>query len=130
MHHFTGALKDGQAYVKAPITKGKGTVEMADLTVETSALVRRAGSFTAAGEEHRRAGALDGAGTEADIAAFGEINAVLHDGWRTLKSAQSQAWTGLGASHEEHAEKLSGNARGYETTESAGAAQLRRPTGG
>ena len=101
---------------------------MDDLTVETGALRARGGAFTSAAADQRRAGALDAAGTEADIAAFGEINAVLHDGWRTLKSAQSQAWTDLGPRHEEHADKLSAAASGYEATESVGAAQLRRST--
>ena len=90
---------------------------MTELSVDTAALGARSASFKTAGEDHARAGALDPLGVEADIAAFGEINTVLHDGWRTLKARQSEAWQGLGQRHIEHGDKLSSAAVGYSTTE-------------
>nr|WP_158260401.1 type VII secretion target [Mycobacterium eburneum] len=98
---------------------------MAELEVETSALRARSSTFRDAQDEQTRVGANDLAGTESDIAAFGEINAMLHDQWRDAKMRQSAAWQSLGAAHGDHADSLTTVANGYDGTDEVNAETLR-----
>ncbi|SKH87947.1 hypothetical protein [Mycobacteroides abscessus] len=98
---------------------------MADLTVETDELHKRAATIQAVGEDHVANGALDEAGVESTIDAFGEINALLHDDWRGAKAAQSRAWIESGQAHGRHADKVSRNAYGYEGQDTTSAQNLR-----
>lgn len=98
---------------------------MAELQVDTAALKARAGRFREAAAEHRHVAAADAATIESDIAALGEINAAVHDLWRATKEAQSQAWSALGAAHDEHSDKLIETANGYEGADMVNAESLR-----
>lgn len=98
---------------------------MSELNVDPSLLLARSGQFHEAGNEQARAGALDDSQTEADIAAFGEINAALHDSWRQVRARQAQSWTGLGREHDEHGDNLTTAARGYQGTDDVNNQMLR-----
>ncbi|WP_454793761.1 type VII secretion target [Mycolicibacterium lutetiense] len=90
---------------------------MSELNVDPSLLLARSGQFRKAGSEQAQAGALDDSQTESDIAAFGEINAALHDSWRQVRALQARSWSGLGREHDEHGDNLTTAARGYEGTD-------------
>ncbi|WP_157680480.1 type VII secretion target [Mycobacterium dioxanotrophicus] len=95
------------------------------MNVDPSLLVVRAAKFSDAATDQITAGSVDRSQTESDIAAFGEINAILHEQFRTVKALQAQSWAGLGKDHELHAEKLSAAARGYGNTDDANGQALR-----
>lgn len=98
---------------------------MAELQVDTAALKARAGHFREAAAGHRQVAAADAATVESDIAALGEINATLHDLWRATKEAQSEAWSALGAAHDDHSDKLIETANGYDGADIVNAESLR-----
>lgn len=97
---------------------------MAELEVDPSTLKASAATFRDAGAEQLQVGAYDAAGIDADVAAFGEINAMLHGPWRDVKERQSQSWQGLGRQHDEHGDKLVTAANGYEGTDVVNAQSL------
>jgi Excreted virulence factor EspC, type VII ESX diderm len=90
-----------------------------EMNVETSQLHSQAARFGEAAADQRRAAMLDEMGVEEQIAAFGEINAGLHDAWRSAKAAQARAWVEHGRRHDEHAAKLVTAANGYDGQELA-----------
>jgi hypothetical protein len=98
---------------------------MGDMDVDPSVLLARSGKFREAAEGQVQAGAHDQNQTESDIAAFGEINAALHDNWRAARARQAQSWSGVGREHDEHADKLVTAARGYEGQDEVNAQMLR-----
>lgn len=98
---------------------------MSDLTVDPSLLMTRAAKFRDAATEQVAAGSLDQSQSESDIAAFGEINAVLHEQFRMVKDLQARSWAGLGNEHDAHAANLSSAARGYSNTDDLNARTLR-----
>ncbi|MBU8817567.1 hypothetical protein EB74_11595 [Mycobacterium sp. SWH-M5] len=90
---------------------------MAELEVDPDALKARAATFREAGTDQVRVASSNLSTTESDIAAFGEINAMLHDQWRDVKARQAQSWQSLGSAHEGHGDNLTTSARGYEGTD-------------
>jgi len=100
---------------------------MAELRVDTNELRSHAGQFDAAAASMLPAASVDHAAVESDIAAFGEINAVLHDSYRAVRQAQASAWAAQSRAHAEHAEKTGVGAAGYDRTESASSAALGGP---
>ncbi|MEX3645226.1 type VII secretion target [Mycolicibacterium porcinum] len=90
---------------------------MSNLDVDPSALLARSQTFRAAADEQVQAATYDQSQTESDIAAFGEINAALHDSWRAVRARQAQSWTGLGREHDQHGDNLTTAARGYVGTD-------------
>ncbi|MGD9622311.1 MAG: type VII secretion target [Mycolicibacterium sp.] len=97
---------------------------MADLRVETAGLRSHAATFDAVAEEQRAGASLAQSGVESDIAAFGEINAALHEPWRTANAMKEQAWNDLSRRNSEHADKLRANASGYDDTDASNSGLL------
>jgi hypothetical protein len=97
---------------------------MAELEVDPSQLKARGATFRETGTEQSQAASFDATGVENDIAAFGEINAALHGSWREVKERQSSSWQGLGRQNNEHGDKLTTAANGYEGTDTVNAQDL------
>src|SRR5687767_10331868 len=97
---------------------------MAELEVDPDTLQARAATFRDAGAEQVQAASSGLAGTEKDIAAFGEINAMLRDQWRDVKTRQAQSWQSLGNAHDDHGDNLTTAARGYAGTDVVNAQAL------
>lgn len=97
---------------------------MAELRANTSDLRSHAGTFDAAAEDRSAASTLDEQGVETTIAAFGEINAMLHDQYRQVKRAQAAAWAANAQGNRDHADKVRQTADNYDTTEQSSAAAL------
>lgn len=99
---------------------------MADLRVDSADLRSRAATFDGVAQEQSSSASLAQSGVEADIAAFGEINAALHDPWRAANALKEQAWGDLSRRNSEHADRLRASAAGYDDTDAASGGALGR----
>lgn len=97
---------------------------MSELRVDTGSLQKRSAAFQAEADEHRAVAAGDAPGVETDIAGFGEISLMLHDAYRATHALKQQAWNDHGAATDEHGNKISESAQGYDRRESDGVAAL------
>lgn len=99
---------------------------MADLRVETSGLRAHAATFDNVAAEQSSGASLAQSGVETDIAAFGEINAALHEPWRAANAMKEQAWNDLSRRNSDHADKVRASAAGYDDTDASSGAALGR----
>lgn len=97
---------------------------MSELRVDTGSLQKRSAAFQAEADDHRAVAAGDAPGVETDIVGFGEISLMLHDAYRAAHALKQQAWNDHGAATDEHGNKISESAQGYDRRESDGVAAL------
>lgn len=105
-------------------TSGKGIAMSNPLRVDTDELLARAATFNAEAEDSRLVSTSDGSHVESRIQAFGEINAVMHDMFRSVHQAKQRSWDDHAGAEDEHGKKLRDNVHGYDTTDSTNANDL------
>jgi len=97
---------------------------MSEVRVETAQLRAYGNTFDEAAAAVAPAATVDHAAVQADIAAFGEINAVIHEQYRAVRQAQADAWAAHQRADLEHADKVAATASGYDVTDGEGATML------